>query len=84
MSTHALKTRPEYYQAIINGDKTFELRKADRDYKVGDRLLLQEWDPVSGKYTEREGNYVISYILSGEFSEKILPGYVLMSIREYP
>ncbi len=83
MSTHALKTWPEYYQAVINGDKTFELRKADRDYKVGDRLLLQEWDPVSGKYTEREGYYLISYILSGEFSV-LIPGYVLMSIREMP
>ena len=33
---HALKTLPEYFEAVLENKKTFELRKNDRDFKVGD------------------------------------------------
>ena len=39
---HELKILPEYFDEIINGSKTFELRRYDRDFKTGDRLLLRE------------------------------------------
>jgi len=48
---HKLKTRPEYFQAVKEGRKPFELRKADRPYSVGDTLLLQEYDPEKQEYT---------------------------------
>ncbi len=38
MSTHNLKTWMPFYQDVIDGRKTFELRKNDRDYQVGDIL----------------------------------------------
>ena len=37
---HALKTLPEYFEAVWENKKTFELRKNDRDFKVGDYLAL--------------------------------------------
>ncbi|HFQ4945418.1 TPA: DUF3850 domain-containing protein [Vibrio vulnificus] len=40
MSNHQLKIKPEHLEAIIAGDKTFEIRKNDRDFKVGDRVTL--------------------------------------------
>lgn len=44
VDTHALKTvNPEYY-AVLAGRKTFELRKNDRNFKVGDRVVLMEWE----------------------------------------
>lgn len=46
--THALKTWPEYFMAIERGDKNFDIRKFDRPFKVGDRLLLQSYDPNQG------------------------------------
>ena len=42
MKTHELKILPEYFEAVISGRKQFEIRKNDRDYKVGDQLILRE------------------------------------------
>jgi ASC-1-like (ASCH) protein len=38
--THELKIHPEYFEAVRNGDKTFHLCQGDREYKVGDTLIL--------------------------------------------
>jgi len=46
-----LKTWPEYFDLLISGEKNFEVRKNDHDFKVGDKLILQEWDPKTEKYT---------------------------------
>lgn len=43
MKIHELKILPEYFDAVISGRKRFEIRKNDRDYKVGDQLILKEW-----------------------------------------
>lgn len=45
MKIHELKTWPQYFHAIKEGIKTFEVRKADRDFNVGDILLLREFIP---------------------------------------
>ncbi|SFS30597.1 ASCH/PUA domain-containing protein [Lutibacter maritimus] len=63
MSTHKLKILPEYYQAAASGNKPFEIRKNDRDYKLGDKLELQEWDGVN--YTGKEIHVYVTYILKG-------------------
>jgi ParB family chromosome partitioning protein len=43
--THELKCHPGPYDATERGDKPFEFRKDDRDYRVGDTLWLRRWDP---------------------------------------
>ena len=47
------KAWPEFFQKIINGDKTFELRLADFECKPGDTLVLREWKPETKEYTGR-------------------------------
>ena len=42
---HELKTNPEEFQATRNGKMKFQLRRNDRDYRVGDHLRLKEWNP---------------------------------------
>lgn len=37
---HELKILPEYFEAVTSGRKQFEIRKNDRDFKVGDQLIL--------------------------------------------
>ncbi len=54
---HHLKILPEYFEAVVSGDKCFEIRKNDRGYKVGDILRLNEYE--DGKYT---GNFHVAEI----------------------
>lgn len=42
---HELKTWTEYFQAIVSGEKTFEIRENDRGFRVGDTLILRQWTP---------------------------------------
>ncbi len=61
--THALKTNPPYFDEVVNGNKTFELRKFDRPFAVNDTLLLQEYTPESG-YTGKEHLLTITAVLT--------------------
>lgn len=61
---HSLKTWPEYFQKVASGEKTFEVRKDDREYQVGDTLILQEYIPEWG-YTDHEVTKEITYKLEG-------------------
>ena len=59
--THELKIMPEYFEAVALGNKTFEVRKDDRKYNVGDTLVLQEYSGHS--LTGREITAMVTYIL---------------------
>jgi len=50
---HHVKCWPEFYQALAIGQKSFEIRKNDRAYKVDDSLFIEEWDPETKRYTGR-------------------------------
>lgn len=78
-TTHELKTWPFYYQDIANGNKKFEIRLNDRDFKIGDMLILKEYDPDTKKYTNNFCTKTITYILYGG-SMGLKTGYVILSI----
>ena len=42
---HELKIWSEYYKDIISKIKRFEIRKNDRNFQVGDQLILREFEP---------------------------------------
>lgn len=69
---HELKILPEFFKAVRSYDKRFEIRKNDRNFKVGDSILLREWDGENG-YTGRTYQAEITYIT--DFAQKY--GYVV-------
>lgn len=74
--THELKTWPEPFHAVASGLKTFEIRKNDREFEVGDILVLKEFKPkiiddlvafdsglhTLGKYTGRQVIRRVTYM----------------------
>ncbi len=81
---HELKTWPEFYRELESGAKTFEIRRDDRGFNVGDVLWLREWRRLRivggvavGEYTGREMRRVVSYVLSGQ---ELSPGFVCMGL----
>lgn len=62
---HELKTLPQYFNDVESYVKKFEIRKNDRDFKLGDFLELKEWDDKAEQYTGRKISRCISYILKG-------------------
>lgn len=80
MSVHDLKILPEYFAPVVNGAKTFEVRKNDRGFAVGDILILREWQPMPlDAYTGGVVEARVTYILSN--SEYLQPGYVVLGIE---
>lgn len=59
---HDLKIWPRFFPAVLDGRKRAEVRRDDRDFKVGDWLRLCEWDPEDQKYTGREVLRRIRYL----------------------
>lgn len=79
---HELKILPEYFDAICLGHKTFEIRKNDRNFHVGDWLLLKEWNPETG-YTGYEILRYVSYILY-DWQAGLKDGYCIMALKHSP
>jgi len=68
---HELKTHPPYFQSVLEGKRTHEVRVNDRNFRVGDFLRLREFFPreVTGKkegtYTGREVLVAVTYVTLG-------------------
>src|SRR5690348_10952984 len=62
---HRVKCWSKYFAKLKSGEKTFEVRKNDRDYKVGDTLIQEEWLPDTEEYTGDSLEFEITYILYG-------------------
>ena len=74
-----LKTLPAFYNAVLIGEKTFEVRYNDRDYRVGDVLILREW--TGRGYTGENIVVRVSYILSApEFGTQ--PGWSVLGFKK--
>jgi len=76
---HELKCWPVFFESIVEGWKTFDLRKDDRGgFHVGQRIRLREWEPTGGGYTGRCIEVTVTYVTHGGWG--LLPGYVCMGI----
>ena len=81
MKIHKLKLNDKYYEDSERGIKTFEIRKNDRNYKIGDVLELREYvKDIRGLayYTGNVHWKIITYILDDGLY--LAPGYVCLGL----
>ena len=83
---HILKIWPEFLHEIINGNNTASLRKADRDYRVGDWVELRGYDANLERYTASAARCEITHIVAPGHPvfPPVLKDYVLLSLRHTP
>ena len=90
MKTHNLKLSIEFCDAVLSGEKTFEVRKNDRGFQTGDLIRFiptdgKSYHSLNGTVIEHAKHeisghtYKITYILNGW---GIKNGYVVLGIRE--
>lgn len=84
MTRHVLKVDFKYANAILNGKKSFEVRKNDRNFMVGDEIVLKVLID-KGSYAGAEAVhplnrivYRIDYVLNN--FEGLAQKYVAFSI----
>ena len=86
--THELKTDSAVFQASKRGDKTYEVRKADRAFEVGDFVVLKETrytgqEMSAGaplEYTGDEVTKKITHVLKGPIYG-LAEGWLILSVR---
>lgn len=82
--THDVKCSPTYFRQVQGGNKTFELRLNDRDYREGDTIILREFDRgangCKGDYTGDSVIRKIGYVLQGY--PGLQQNYCIMSLIE--
>ena len=92
MTYHELKIHPRWFDAVKNGIKKCEIRKADRDFAVGDTLHLREIRPgeygeapngqMVQTYTSRHVDVRVTHVVRYEdFPSGIPEGYCVLSIE---
>lgn len=77
---HKIKLREEFADAVLYGDKTFEVRQNDRGYQKGDLvqfIVIDECQLTIGHPLTKE-TYRITYVLN-EWG--IEPKFVVFSIK---
>ena len=76
MKTHDLKITQEYFLAKLQGIKPFEVRINDREYEIGDILVLHELNEdmeCTGRTITQSVNYKF------ENPDYLPKGYVILS-----
>lgn len=77
---HRIKLRIEFADAVLSGDKCFEVRLNDRGYQKGDKVQFQVVDGSCEKPHPLDTRmYEITYVINGWGLKN---GYVIFGIRE--
>jgi hypothetical protein len=84
---HEVKSWAHFFDAIAAGVKLHDLRKNDRNYQVGDQLLLKRYDIQKGEFTGEECLVEVTYITSNRYpcaySSAVLPhDYCILSLKK--
>jgi len=81
MKIHDLKISPNHFRDVCLERKKAEMRRDDRNFEVGDHLLLREYLEEKKSYTGSMLVVLITHILDTE-TQGIKEGYVMLSIEK--
>ena len=81
MKAHYLKTVQPHFNEVWAKRKTFELRKNDRNFEVGDIIVLMDYDTSTETYSANEVHGLITHILDSYY-DAIHEDYVILSFVE--
>ncbi|MFC5676047.1 DUF3850 domain-containing protein [Aeromicrobium endophyticum] len=91
MSVHFLKTREPWYSRVVDGQKTVEIRTHDRDYQVGDELVLvrtvHELSSSAEQILERDNDDTqavvveVTHVAPASLIGGLIGGFCALSIR---
>lgn len=73
---HCVKISPKNFEDVVSERLSFQIRKSERDYKLGDFMYLQEFD---GVFTGKAVPVKINNILREDSG--LQDGYVLLNIE---
>ena len=76
---YELKISEKDFKDVVNGFKTFELRKFDQEFKKGDEIFLSVYE--NGEYKGYGAIYKITYILSDCPQYGLMAGYCILGIE---
>lgn len=79
MKFHELKIKPEYLSALHARQKTFEIRKDDRDYRVGDVIRFETLGP-DGLWHPDFMQWLVTYVLRDATEYGLMDGYCILAI----
>lgn len=80
MSHHDIKSHPKHFQPSLEDKKQFEIRRNDRDYKVGDTVTMHEYHYDHGdNYTGRKISGRIIYV--DDFAQQ--DGYIVFGVQNW-
>lgn len=81
MRVHNLKILNDFADAVVMGDKTFEIRENDRGYQKGDYIKFQAIDKIGilNPHCINDKLYIITFVMNGC---GIKNGYVVLGIKE--
>lgn len=71
------KIHPEYFKAVRDRKKNFELREDEDDIQVGDLLVLEEFIPYRG-YTGNGVRRSVKYVLRNCPEYGLKQGYCII------
>ena len=83
MKIHELKIKEDYADAVLSGDKNFEIRYNDRAYQKGDRIKYRVMERNSEvaeipEHGLNDAVYEITHVHSGL---GLMQSYVVLAIR---
>lgn len=77
---HNLKIETQFFKDVNSGLRQFEVRKNDRNFEVGDTLILEEFDPNTNKYLRGWIPKLITHKLDD--TRFVKEGFIILSLKD--